>query len=292
MKQDPEQNHSLAKQIQKQVSNIEKLPLLPNIAMKIMGYIDNEETPITEIADIISKDPSLAAQILKVANSAFYGLSQNVGNLERAIVILGLREIKNIIFMMSVIRLFPQDLSPVFSKAKFLKHSIYTAHTAETLAKALKQNFKSSPFLAGLLHDIGKIFLEQNFHQAYSSIYQKTQQEKQPYQILEKRILGIDHAEIGGIIAASWNFPPDLVEAIKQHHHNNSSQQKFSSIIYQANMLVNSRQDKDSPTPTLNFSGSGLEAAGLNVKDVIEQIDYQLEKSNYLLELFAQQENL
>ena len=240
-----EKTQKLKKEIFLKLSSIKNLPVMPDMAVDIMSYSIDDDTSIKEIAKIISKDPSLAAQILKLANSAFYALKRKVGSLEKAIILLGLREIKNIIFALSVIKMFPQNKQCYFNKINFLKHSLITARTSDLFARSLQLRFEVSPFLAGLLHDIGKIFLDQNFHDEFNYVLKNSKNyDRNPCEV-ESEELGTDHAYIGGYIATIWNFPQELIDAIKFHHliDANNENVMLVSIIYLSNLLANLREN-------------------------------------------------
>ena len=153
---------------------IDSLPILPDIAFEIMSLTENDVRSMKQISELVSRDPSVTAGILKVANSAFYGMKKNVGSLDSAMIIMGLREIKNIVFMMSLFKLFPQDGEFAFDKVDYLTHSIMTAVTANKLSQVLNIEFRSSPFICGLLHDIGKICLDQYAHLEFLTVIKET----------------------------------------------------------------------------------------------------------------------
>ena len=289
--------NKLKKEIFLKLSSVNNLPVMPDLAIKLMGYTVDDDAPIKEIAMIISKDPALAAQILKVANSVFYASKGRIGSLEKAIIILGLREIKNLIFALSVIRFFPKNTEYSFNKIDFLKHSVTTARTSEILAKKLNLKFEVSPFLAGLLHDIGKIFLDQNFHDEFNAALANAKKyDKNLYEI-EYQEFGTDHAYIGGHIATIWNFPQELVDAIKFHHtiDENNDSILLICVINIANTLANLRDN------WLTFPHSGvdffnlsawkiLKALGViddfDVEKVLFEVDDLLEKNEDLINLY------
>jgi putative nucleotidyltransferase with HDIG domain len=290
---------NIRKEIFLKLSTIENLPVMPQIAMDIMSYVDDEDTSIQKIADIISKDPALSAQVLKVSNSAFYSLRRNVGSLELAIILLGLREIKNIIFMMSVFRLFPRDSEFCFNEIDYLKHSILTGQTAQTLCGLFDLKFDSSPFLLGLLHDIGKIFIDQNFHEKYTRVIeQANKNEASIYEIEEER-LGTNHAEIGAKIASGWNFPLEFVDCIRHHHDAQNSQENMllASVIYMANLLTNARNiGLPSPSRGIDIAenpvwkiilGSDKKGKTLDIEKILFEIDDELKKSEEIISIYS-----
>jgi putative nucleotidyltransferase with HDIG domain len=228
----------------KKALSVDSLPILPDFAFEIMSLSENDNRSIKQISDLISKDPSVTAAILKVANSAFYGLKKNVGTLDSALIILGLREIKNIVFMMFLFKFYSQDGDYAFDKFEYIYHSILTATTAKKITQIINLEFKSSPFICGLLHDIGKIFLDQYAHQQYYKVIKEIKTKNICMFEAEQKILGIDHAEIGAIISKTWQFPDDITEAIRNHHKINGAYNEnlLTPVIYISNLFTNLRK--------------------------------------------------
>jgi len=287
----------LKKEIYLKLSSIKNLPVMPDLAIDLMSYTIDDDTSIKEISKIISRDPALAAQILKVANSAFYALKGKIGSLEKAIILLGLREIKNLIFALSVIKLFPKNTKYSFDKKAFLKHSIITAKTSELLTKNLQLKFEVSPFIVGLLHDIGKIFLDQNFHDEFNAVLEEAKKDDKNLFEIEGQEFGTDHAYIGGHIATIWNFPQELIDGIKFHHCIDESNENILliCIVNIANLLSNLRDN------WLTFPHSGIDFFNLQAWKILEQnrviqdfdaekiifeIDDELKRSEDLINLY------
>jgi len=234
----------IRQRILEKMIEIDSLPILPDIAFEIMSLSENDIRSMKQISDLVSRDPSVTAGILKVSNSAFYGLKKNVGSLDSALIILGLREIKNIVFMMSLFKLFPHDGEFAFNKVDYLNHSIITAVTANKLAQVLNIKFNSSPFICGLLHDIGKVCLDQYAHLEFLAVIKEAKKKNIFLYEAEQQILGIDHAEIGGIMSKIWHFPDEISDAIKYHHSEikDLDDTPMISVIKLANLLTNSRK--------------------------------------------------
>ena len=229
------------KKIIEKALEISSLPVLLNIAMEVMSISEDDNRSMKQISELISNDPSLVAGVLKVANSAFYGLKKSIGTLDSALVIMGLREIKNIVFMMGIFKFFPDDKEFNFDKIDYLNHSILTAATAAKLSRTLKIDFKSSPFICGLLHDIGKIFLYQHSHDDFIQVIKESKSKNIFMHLAEINILGIDHAKLGYLISKKWNFPDEITEAIRLHHAPivKTENDSMASIIQLANLLAN-----------------------------------------------------
>jgi len=206
-------------EIKRRIQNIGSLPTLPKVATEVISMAGNPDVSIKEIASVISQDPSLSAKILKVANSAFYGLKQRVASIQLALVILGLNKIKNLVIGISVFKTFPvKPGHPTFDREKFWEHSVGCGQIAKILAALLGCEMDGEEFVAGLLHDIGKIVMDQFFHEEFTRVVDFTYEKDVPMIEAEKEVLGVTHAEIGSWLAEDWKLPLSLVEAITFHH--------------------------------------------------------------------------
>jgi putative nucleotidyltransferase with HDIG domain len=289
---------NIREEIDLKLDDSHNLPIISGVAMEFMSLYENRDSTFAMISELISRDPALSAQIIRVANSAFYGLRNKVGSLDYAIVLLGLKEVKNIVFMMSVFKMIPEDVEFSFNKTDYLKHSLLTAQAAKILAKALKLNFESSPFLIGLIHDIGKIFLDQNFHKLYSIVMKDVKKFKIPMHIAELDNLGITHSEVGSILTRKWNFPEDISNVILMHHdvENAQNDKMLTSVIHVSDILTNSRNiGLPSPSaavnimhdPGWNFIEEEIKNSGdVDLEKILFQIDDELQNSEELLELY------
>jgi len=233
--------------IRREVEEIGALPTLPEIPMKILRLIADEESSMADIAKIIQRDPSLAANILKVSNSPYYGARERVASLQLALTILGLNEIINIVTSISIIRMFPSTKrTAVFNRVKFWRHSFGAGCAAQMLARELKFDLDGAEFMAGLIHDVGKLIIDQYFHPKLKEILSTVEKEELSPIDAEVRVMGVNHATLAAWLAQSWHLPPALVDAI-QHHHSpldvlalaRPSRQPFlAAIVHLADILA------------------------------------------------------
>ena len=187
--------------------------------MRILRLIADEKSSMEQISRMVERDPSLAANILKVSNSPYYGVRQKVASLKLALAILGLNEVINIVTSISIIRMFPsRRKAGEFNRAKFWRHSFGCASAAQMLAAELQFNTEGVEFVAGLIHDIGKLILDQYFHPKLKEIWSLREKEDIPVLEAEARVMGADHAILGSWLAESWHLPAVLVDSIMYHH--------------------------------------------------------------------------
>jgi putative nucleotidyltransferase with HDIG domain len=206
------------------------LPTLPLIALQVGRLASNPLTGMSEIVRIIRNDPPLTAKILRVANSAFYGMPRRIESLNMALVVLGMRELNNLVTCITVLKTFP-PLPGIqgFDRRAFWEHSAGTGEIARVIATRLHLRLHGVEFTAGLLHDVGKIIFEQYLHDDFTSALALAQEQRLSSVDAERQILSVDHAEIGAWLAEHWQLPPTITEAIRYHHQSHLSPQ-FASL--------------------------------------------------------------
>jgi HD-like signal output (HDOD) protein len=229
--------------IKEKVQNIINLPSLPNIAMEIIGVIDNPETSIQTLSSIISKDLVLASKILKVANSPFYSYPRVISTIDFALIILGTETVKEIMVSISFISHFKKFHLKDFDINKFWGHSILSSVIARELAKEIGYKVKGEAFVSGLIHDIGIFIISQFFYEEYKKLTELLKTGNYDLYQAERELFNATHSDIGGWLLERWNFPPQLVEAIRHHHSPKiiSSNPQLSSILYYTEYLTNKK---------------------------------------------------
>ncbi len=196
------------------------LPTLPSVAIEVSRLAANPVTAMTELVRIIHNDPALTAKILRVANSAFYGMSRHVESLNTALVVLGMRELINLVHCISVFRAFPVKVGqPTFDRKAFWVHSAGCGELARAISGHLKLRRNTEAFTAGLLHDLGKIILDQYFHDDFMEALKRSHSENISMIEAEDHVLGVNHAELGAWLAEMWSLPRSICDVIS-HHHN------------------------------------------------------------------------
>lgn len=207
---------------QRIVENLEHLPSLPTIVVKLMQIVNSPESSADDAALLIEKDPALTSTLIRMANSAFYGMPRSTSSVSSAVVILGFNTIRSIALSTSIVKSFPQMIkSDSFNREHFWRHSIICALAARIIIKHQIYHLHIDPesaFCAGILHDIGKLIFEQFVPNDFFATCQYAMENKTSIYDAEKKILGITHAEIGRILADKWGLPIDLEHAIVYHH--------------------------------------------------------------------------
>jgi HD-like signal output (HDOD) protein len=202
------------------LETVENLPTLPVVAQQIQKLIANPGSSMVQIAGIIAKDQAIAARVIRLINSAFYGMGGKVTSIQQAIVMLGLNTVKNLVMGVSVVKLFQDSASAsIFDRQKFWMHTFACALGSQAIAKNTGCEHSEDFFLAGLLHDIGILVLDQFFHEEFIGVLHYATSNKTDYTKAERAILGMTHQEIGEYVARKWKVPDFLLHAIRHHHY-------------------------------------------------------------------------
>ena len=217
-------------------------PSMPRAGFKLRALLNKEDVELTEIEEILRHDPGLATNVLRLANSAFFGLSQKVGSLKQAFMLLGVKRFAQIAVSASMSKTMDNavegyDLSP----GELWLHSIAVSNTAEALAKNREIDRTDDVFTPALVHDMGKLVLDKFVKEDLQKIESITSKAV-PLEVAEQMVLGTDHAEIGALILARWSFPMDIVNAVRWHHNpENIKDSKIQSdIVYLSNQICQS----------------------------------------------------
>ncbi|PRC93362.1 HDOD domain-containing protein [Solimicrobium silvestre] len=222
-----------------EISNsVQKLPALSAIVVELLSSIDQENIDIDDIAKKISYDHVLTIKTLRLANSSFYGMQHKISSVHEAIVILGFRNVRMLIATSAITSSFSATELQNFSFPSFWRHSIGTAVCAKEIAAHIGSN-QEYAFIAGLIHDIGKLVLATQ----YSGQYEKTLEYQELHNcdplIAERETLGTDHSAIGTIVAKHWKFPEEMQLAVSQHHPEEGEQVvHLAGVIHLANIFA------------------------------------------------------
>jgi putative nucleotidyltransferase with HDIG domain len=220
------------------IKTVENLRPMPTSITRALRAIEDSSATSVEISEIIGLDQALSASILQSANSVSMGFSTDCSKLSEAVMRLGFKRLKGLILGIAAVGPFNQSLKGYrFGAGELWNHSIATAVSAEWIARELRYSDPEEAYTAGLLHDMGKLFLDQFVFSDYTRIVDLMLKYKLTLYMAEEQLLGIDHAKVGGLIAEKWNFPVILVDAIRYHHTPSfaRSNQRLPAIVNVAN---------------------------------------------------------
>ncbi|MEW5797143.1 MAG: HDOD domain-containing protein [Candidatus Zixiibacteriota bacterium] len=226
------------------ISNIRNLPTPPIVFHQIQKVIHDPRVSAGQIAKILQEDPAMSVKVLKLTNSAFYGLQREVESVKQAVVIVGLEAIKNLVLAASVLDMFKgKDVDQEFQE-KFWRHSLAVGFGARLLARMGKVRGMLDPetaFSGGLLHDIGKVIMCCFLPREHTQVKQaRLADREKPTHEIEDQVLGYNHAQIGAILAEQWKLPHRLFDAVAHHHQPAASQsgEPIPYVIHVANYVA------------------------------------------------------
>jgi putative nucleotidyltransferase with HDIG domain len=225
--------------LKEKIQNIIQLPALPDHAVEIINMVEDPNVTASALGKVVSKDQVLTAKVLKIANSPFYGFSKRIATIDFAIIVLGFDTLKEVVMSISFISSLNKKLTKGFNSIQFWNHSISCGVISRALARNYGYRVIGEVFIAGLLHDIGILIVNQYFNKQYKEIVKLINDEELTLIEAEKSIFDVTHAEIGSWLAEKWNFPEQLVESIAYHHNpsNSSNFKEIVSIIHKADFL-------------------------------------------------------
>jgi putative nucleotidyltransferase with HDIG domain len=226
------------------VKQINDLPTLPEVVLKTTEVVNNPLSSAKDLGNLISRDQVQTARLLKLVNSAYYGFPREITKVTTAIVILGFNSIKQLLLSTAVFDMFGKDRNANINRTKLMHHTIGTAIAARSIGKQLGYPELEELFVAGLLHDIGKVVMDRYFHQEYLTILKKTSEQEITFLDAERQLLDIDHAMLGRLLAKHWNLPIKL-ETIIAHHHHPIESGLFgleTAIVHLADILARAKQ--------------------------------------------------
>jgi len=220
--------------IVKALTAVKDLPTLPTVLTRLRNALEDEKMGAEGIARIISEDPTLTSQILRVVNSAYFaGKGGRITSVQYAVSRLGMREINRICSVLAVIDTF-KHIGPHLDHREFWKHSVMTGITARIIYRFLRKPLylvEDEAYVAGLLHDVGILILDHYFPAYYMRTRQQAQQEKKPYDLVERETMDMDHGEVGGLVLNLWNLPPAVVQAVNWHHRPDMADTQHRSLV-------------------------------------------------------------
>ena len=199
------------------IKSVDRLPTLPGVAMKILQTVRNKDADLKDFAEILSTDPPLTAEVLKVVNSPAYAFSRKVVSINHAVNLMGLNAVKNLALSFSLVKSFSREGEESFDYALFWKNSLFGALTSKLLALELCPKRAEDAFLLGLLHDIGALALHQCMPEQYSLVAGEMSV-NHGWRGGEKQVLGFNRMEFGGQLVKSWGLPPEVYVPIFHYH--------------------------------------------------------------------------
>lgn len=224
---------------EKVLASVVNLPVVPKVMFETIKLLDNKYTTAGELNKVISKDQALLTKILTIANSPLYGLQRKVTTIEYAILVLGYRELRNIISALSVAEAFRNKTDKYLNSKEFMLHSYLTGTASKKLATDIGYNNSGEAFIAGFLHDIGLSVMHRYLHSGYINITELVESKGVRFRDAELDVLGMTHDQIGYFLLDKWNFPKEISEPVLTHHNPSESDSVLGAIVNLADYITN-----------------------------------------------------
>lgn len=226
----PEFSHRLA-------AAVDSMPAFPKSVQKILEITRDASSTPKDLIQIIDRDPVMTVKILKVVNSAYYSLPKQITSINHAAVYLGLNTIKNLALSIAAIGMLPKNNPAGFDTQQYLLHSLATAGIAKQLANGLDDADPMDCFIAGLLHDFGKVVFAQFMPDTLRQALQTSQRDGTSLHQALRLLTGVDHAVVGAMLVERWHFAPALVETIRNQHGSDVKTSDMIACVFAANQI-------------------------------------------------------
>jgi putative nucleotidyltransferase with HDIG domain len=266
-------------QFEARLSSFRTLSTLPAVMAEVLRICDDPDSSLSELGEVIMRDVALMARVLKVANSPYYGTTQEISSIRQAVLTLGAARVKSLSLSLSLYEL-SNKIGGRINLKDFWRHSLNVACVAELIAKKVEPSLMEEAFICGCLHDIGVLVLDSIYAKDYAKVFQGTAAGGDLSRV-EQQLLEIDHAIAGEMVARIWNFPPRYCETIAHHHDvigldSERKHDKLSLIINLANRLATFALEISQSTDRTLLSNREVVANTLGLTSAdLKEVEYE-----------------
>lgn len=248
------------------ICSLERLPTVPTVYAELVESLSDPETDLVTMTEIISRDAAIGAKVLQLANSAFFGLRGEVASILEAVTFLGVDTVRYLVLMVGVCEQFKSvNFVPGFIDNVW-SHSVETARICRILTETERASLAltEEAFVAGLLHDLGKLVLAENRTEQYRTVVEKARDENRPLYEVERQVLGATHGEVGAYLLELWGLPEAVTHAVQHHDEPQDEQPSFNALtaVHVANYLEHD-ETAGAEATHCNLDLEFLEAANL-----------------------------
>ncbi|MFC1821111.1 HDOD domain-containing protein [Thermodesulfobacteriota bacterium] len=247
-----------------------KAKTLPHVAIRLTKLIGDEKSTMKDFEEVIKLDPTLVVRLLRAVNSPFYGLQQKVESIDRAVVFLGMANLRNMVVTEALKDIFKNGAHEnIFSRRQLWLHSAAVSICCKMIAERVFEQNGEDAFLCGILHDIGMIIEVQVEEDLFLQVCRAFQSGTGPFVKYEREIIGAEHCAIGNLLALEWGLPVEVREAVKIHHRmpNKADPQSISGILQIAEYIV-SKMDY---TAVPGMKGQLTETLSEHIRDKLDE---------------------
>jgi putative nucleotidyltransferase with HDIG domain len=245
--------------LDKLASIVDELPTLPNVMFEVLAVAEDDKSTAEDLEEVIMRDQALSAKVLKVANSAYYGIPRTVDTVSRATILLGFQTVVGLALTVSVYEtLWGAGKGHYIDRRELWKHSLGVATAARIISPEPDGKVGAVAFTAGMLHDIGKTVLDSHLGEEYGKVVQECHTSGMTMYDAENALLGVNHADLGQKLARRWQLPEFLTESIHYHHNPGGAEGEFAkagALVSMSDYLakrVGIGDSGDSKEPAIN----------------------------------------
>jgi HD-like signal output (HDOD) protein len=233
------------------IQNIEHIGTSPELSLKIMQAVNKSDVNMNDVVKIILEEPTVCAQILKVANSPYYYRGERISTMTGAVVHLGLENVRRILFAIEIIGIFKANsVLTFFNEVNFWKHSVAGAILASEIGPSMKVNNTEDIYLCGLLRNIGVLAIRQFLPKEFFQIYELIGKKSMTFKEASKDCIGIDHREISYLLCMRWNLPDNIISVLSELENKDVGAKDISPVAL-----------------TINCADAALSSKGINEWD-------------------------
>jgi len=279
------------KLVEQILAEVDHLPGVPAIVQQVLATMSNPDFDYRQVVELVSMDPGITADVLRVCNSPYFGLRHEVTSLEQALALLGANQIVEIVLSSKVVGMYKKtSYGYRLPRGELWRHSMAVALLAARLNERLGLPDRATVFTAALLHDVGKLILSQYVVDKFDEIEVLVRDEGVSFVQAERKVLGVDHALLGAAVARKWSLPEPIAHAIAFHHNlaPATKHRAVARVVALANLLVvglgvgSGGQGLAAPVPQellgeLGMKSRDLDPIILELKDILDQAQQMLD---------------
>jgi HD-like signal output (HDOD) protein len=282
-------------ELRDKIKTIANLPTLPHIAARLMRTVNSSTASADTVANLVSQDISLSAKVLRLANSAFYGIPRSVNTINNAVIILGFKIIQTMVLSLTVFDMFAETdkkSAAPFDRDAFWDHSLRCAVIARLLAHKRKRNYALDPeeaFCAGLLHDIGKVVMEQYLNTDFHKALYYAKANNIPIFEAEKEVLGYTHCDVASWLTGTWSLPEEIEQPLVCHHEPEEATICADAVLVchiadaMSKLNPENQEETETALKELEPMAKQLGLYTRDLQDVITEIPAEMEKSSMFI---------
>lgn len=265
--------------LERLIEDIDELVSFPQVAIRVTRMVEDKMSSAEDLGRELARDPALSLKLLRLANSPLYGARNEIDTISRAVMILGTMRIRDMVLASSAVDSFSGIPNELVTMEDFWRRSLYTGLASKFIAAQRGEGREESSFVAGLLHNIGKLVIYNRFPEQSVRAFMMVLDAEVPESFLaEQRILGFDHAELGGALLSKWGLPAHLVEAVACHHEPEKAEQypveaALTHVSSRISLMAQLDTTAIADIPPVN--AASMECLGLsheNLPTIVEQI--------------------